>query len=360
MEISSLVIKKEVHQFISMSLMDFFIYLYLGKYSLLQFVDYLYTTIFIRSLFDMSKESLTFAKTTITIMLTNELVDRYVNFYTDFAFKRLFKTETNKDLLITFLNALLDGEEKIKDLYYLSVDELGIIDHSYMLEVCCENEKGERFIIEMQKAEQQFFKDRSVFYSTFPIRDQAKRGKLWNFQLKAVYTIGILDFCFDDTDPEYFHHEVKLMDTKTKEVFFDKLTYIYLEMPKFTKTLSELETLFDKWLYAIRHLPDLMERPKELYEAVFERFFEQAEIAKFNRQELQNYEYSLKNFWDWYSIMQTAENKSRAEGLAKGRAEGAEEKNKENARKMRLKGYPVNEISDITGLSIEEIERLQP
>lgn len=293
-------------------------------------------------------------------MATNELVDRYVNFYTDFAFKKLFGTETNKSLLISFLNALLDGKEVIKDLTYLNAEQLGMTEYERgaIFDVYCENEKGERFIIEMQKAEQQFFKDRSVFYSTFPIRDQAKRGKLWNFQLKAVYTIGILDFCFDDTDPEYFHHEVKLMDTKTKEVFFDKLTYIYLEMPKFTKTLSELETLFDKWLYAIRHLPDLMERPKELYEAVFERFFEQAEIAKFNRQELQNYEYSLKNFWDWYSIMQTAENKSRAKGLAEGRAEGAEAKNKENARKMKQKGYPVNEISDITGLSIEEIESL--
>ena len=297
-------------------------------------------------------------------MATNELVDRYVNFYTDFAFKKLFGTETNKSLLISFLNALLDGKEVIKDLTYLNAEQLGMTEYERgaIFDVYCENEKGERFIIEMQKAEQQFFKDRSVFYSTFPIRDQAKRGKLWNFQLKAVYTIGILDFCFDDTDPEYFHHEVKLMDTKTKEVFFDKLTYIYLEMPKFTKTLSELETLFDKWLYAIRHLPDLMERPKELYEAVFERFFEQAEIAKVNRQELQNYEYSLKNFWDWYSIMQTAENKSRAKGLAEGRAEGraegAEAKNKENARKMKQKGYPVNEISDITGLSIEEIESL--
>ena len=293
-------------------------------------------------------------------MATNELVDRYVNFYTDFAFKKLFGTETNKSLLISFLNALLDGKEIIKDLTYLNAEQLGMTEYERgaIFDVYCENEKGERFIIEMQKAEQQFFKDRSVFYSTFPIRDQAKRGKLWNFQLKAVYTIGILDFCFDDTDPEYFHHEVKLMDTKTKEVFFDKLTYIYLEMPKFTKTLSELETLFDKWLYAIRHLPDLMERPKELYEAVFERFFEQAEIAKFNRQELQNYEYSLKNFWDWYSIMQTAENKSRAKGLAEGRVEGAEAKNKENARKMKQKGYPVNEISDITGLSIEEIESL--
>lgn len=305
-------------------------------------------------------------------MAIDDLFDRYVNFYTDFAFKKLFGTEANKELLVSFLNALLDGKENIEDLTYLNAEQLGMTEYERgaIFDVYCKNEKGEHFIIEMQKAQQQFFKDRSVFYSTFPIRDQAKRGKLWNFQLKAVYTIGILDFCFDDTDPEYFHHEVKLMDTKTKEVFFDKLTYIYLEMPKFTKTLSELETLFDKWLYAIRHLPDLMERPKELYEAVFERFFEQAEIAKFNRQELQNYEYSLKNFWDWYSIMQTAENKSRAEGFEKGRAEGfekgcekgreegREEERLENARKLKALGVDPSIIAQGTGLSIEEIADL--
>ena len=243
-------------------------------------------------------------------MAIDDLIDRYVNFYTDFAFKKLFGTEANKDLLISFLNALLDGKENIKDLTYLNAEQLGMyeFERKAVFDVYCENERGERFIVEMQKAEQQFFKDRSVFYSTFPIRDQAKRGNSWNYQLKAVYTIGILNFCFDDTDPEYFHHEVKLMDTKSKEVFFDKLSYIYLEMPKFTKSLSELNTLFDKWLYAIRHLSDLLERPKELYEAVFERFFEQAEIAKFNRQERQGYEDSLKNFRDWYSIMETTKN----------------------------------------------------
>lgn len=313
-------------------------------------------------------------------MAIDDLIDRYVNFYTDFGFKKLFGTEANKDLLISFLNALLDGKETIKDLTYLNAEQLGMSEYERhaVFDVFCENEKGERFIIEMQKAEQQFFKDRSVFYSTFPIRDQAKRGKKWDFQLKAVYTIGILDFSFDDTDPEYFHHEVKLMDTKTKEVFFDKLTYIYLEMPKFTKTLSELESLFDKWLYAIRHLSDLLERPKELYEAVFERFFEQAEILKFNRQERQAYEYSLKNYRDWYSIMKTAKNKSRAEGraeglaegLAKGRteglaegraeglAEGRAEERLENARSMKSLGVSFDIISQVTGLSLEDIEDL--
>lgn len=292
-------------------------------------------------------------------MAIDDLLERYANFYTDFAFKKLFGTEANKELLVSFLNALLDGKENIQKLTYLNSENLGTteFDRKAVFDVYCENEKGEKFLIEMQKAEQQFFKDRSVFYSTFPIRDQAQKGN-WDYQLKAVYTIGILNFSFDDADPEYFHHEVKLMDTKTKEVFYDKLTYIYLEMPKFTKTVDELENMFEKWLFAIRHLPDLLERPSNLSEAVFVRFFEQAEIAKFNRKERLEYEDSLKAYRDWYSIMKTAKDKSRAEGLAEGRAEGRAEGIRTTAANMKKKGLDNNFIAEMTGLPVEEIERL--
>lgn len=254
------------------------------------------------------------------------LEDRYVNFYTDFAFKKLFGTEVNKELLRSFLNSLLAGQEVITDLTYLNNEQLGRLaaDRKAVFDVYCENERGERFIVEMQKAEQQFFKDRSVFYSTFPIREQAQPGKNWNYRLKSVYTIGILNFSFDDTDPEYYHHEVKLMDTKTKKVFYDKLTFIYLEMPKFTKTESQLETMFDKWLYAIKHLPDLLNRPKALYEKVFEQFFRAAEIAKFTWKEMEEYEGSLMDYWDWCSVFETAKDKSFTQGMAEGMEKGIE------------------------------------
>lgn len=103
--------------------------------------------------------------------------------------------------------------------------------------------------------------------------------------------------------------EVKLMDTHTKEVFYDKLTYIYLEMPKFRKTEQELVTDFDKWLYAIKNLATLMERPAALQDAIFQRFFEQAEIAKFNSNDLRSYRESQKDFWDMCAVTETAEKK---------------------------------------------------
>ncbi len=251
--------------------------------------------------------------------------ERYVNFYTDFAFKKLFGTEMNKELLVSFLNSMFDGKEVIQDLNYLNVGHLGhaAAERKAVFDVYCENEKGEKHLIEMQKTNQDYFKDRSIYYSTFPIQEQAPQGR-WNFQQTKVYTIGILNFTFDDTDNEVLHHEVKLVDLHSQDVFYDKLTYIYLEMPKFHKTEAELVTIFDKWLYAIKNLATLMERPAVLQEAVFRRLFEQAEIAMFDPTELRSYRESQKDYWDLCAVTETAERKGRVEGLIEGESIGLE------------------------------------
>lgn len=285
--------------------------------------------------------------------------ERYINPYTDFGFKKLFGTDMNKDLLISFLNSLLSGEQTVKDVTYLNSEHLGTQepDRKAVFDVYCENEQGEKFLVEMQKGEQQFFKDRSIFYSTFPIREQARKGE-WNYELKAVYTIGILNFSFDKKDEQYFHHEVKLLDTLTKEVFFDKLTFIYLEMPKFNKTENELVTMFDKWMFVLRNLSRLMERPAALQERVFERLFRAAEIAGFNKQELIEYEDSLKAFRDWFSVISTAEMKGLQKGLQKGIQKGRVEEKTEIARNMKADNIPLSTIIKYTGLTAREIEEL--
>lgn len=277
--------------------------------------------------------------------------ERYANFYTDFAFKKLFGTEANKECLISFLNALFDGKEEIRDLTYLNVEHLGpaASERKAVFDVLCENPHGEKFLIEMQKAEQEYFIDRSIYYSTFPIQEQAPRGK-WNFRLEKVYTIGILNFTFDHTDEEYMHHEVKLMDTRKGTVFYDKLTYVYLEMPKFKKSETELGTFFDKWLFAIKNLYRLLDRPQVLQEAVFKRFFEQAEIANFSLEERRDYRESQKDFWDLFAVTETAEKK--------GRAEGRDERNYEIARDMKKDNMPASVIARYTGLAEDEINSL--
>lgn len=284
-------------------------------------------------------------------MPLTESQERYANFYTDFTFKKLFGTEVNKELLISFLNSLFNGVEVVTDLTYLNVEKMGTVasERKAVFDVYCKNEKGEKFIIEMQKADQAYFIDRSIYYSTFAIQDQAPKGK-WNFKLDKVYTIGILNFIFDDSNPDYMHHEVKLMDVNTKELFFDKLTYVYLEMPKFRKTEDELVTILDKWLYAIKNLDSLMDRPKALVDAVFERFFEQADIANFTKQELRDYRESQKDYWDMYSVVETAENK--------GRAEGERSKAISVATSLLSMDMPLEKIAQATGLTIDEIKSI--
>ena len=291
--------------------------------------------------------------------------EKYVNPFTDFGFKKIFGEEPNKDLLIDFLNQVLPPHHQIKDLTYLNTEHLGIseLDRKAMFDLYCESPSGEKFIVEMQKAKQNFFKDRSVYYATFPIQQQAKRGEVWNYELSAVYFVGILDFVFSENiNNDEVLHEVKLKN-KFGNVFYDKLTFIYLEMPKFTKTLEDLETSFDKWLYVLKHLPRLQERPQKLQERVFSKLFELAQIGKFNQEEMQKYEESLKIYWDIHAVVETAFDEGKVEGFeegeAKGKMEGKIEGKIEVAKNLISLELDNETIYKATGLSVKEIEKLR-
>ena len=163
--------------------------------------------------------------------------------------------------------------------------------------------------------------------------------------MKKVYTIAILDFVFDEdkNEPNKFRYDVKLTEQETKEVFYDKLTFIYLEMPKFNKKIEELETKFEKWLFVLKNLHKLDRVPEKLKESIFLQLFETAEISKFSQQEYQEYENSLKYYRDIKNSLDTAK----------------EEKAVEIAKKMILKGMENSLISEMTGLTEKEINELK-
>ena len=275
--------------------------------------------------------------------------EKYINPFTDFGFKKLFGTEMNKDLLMDFLNELIHSQGKIKEVKYLNPEQLGRSedDRRAVFDIYCETETGETFIVEMQKAKLNFFKDRSVYYASFPIREQGLRGD-WDYRLKAVYTVGILNFVFNESkdDKNYYHSEVKLMDIQKKTVFYDKLTFIYLEMPKFNKNIDELETRFEKWMYVLKNLPKLHDLPPQLQERVFEKIFKVAEIAKLNKQEIAEYEDSLKVYRDWYSVMETAKMEGKIEGKI------------EIALKALEMGMLIEDVCKLTNLSETQIKEL--
>jgi predicted transposase/invertase (TIGR01784 family) len=298
---------------------------------------------------------------------------RYINPYTDYGFKRLFGEEPSKDMLLDFLNELLREQEgHISDLSFLPNENLPLKvgDRKAIFDIYCTNAKGERFIVEMQKAEQKFFKDRTVFYSTFPIQEQAKgKDKTWDFELKHVYTIGILDFTFagDESPSGKFRYDAKICELEDRSVFYDKLTYIYLSMPKFTKGISELETRFDKWMYVIKHLSALDRVPDALREKIFLKFFETAEISKLSTSELKQYESSLNVYRDIVNSINWAEEKGWMKGRDEGKIEGellGIEKGKiegkiEIALQMLSDNESIGKIMRYTGLTESQIEALK-
>ncbi|MBN1969448.1 MAG: Rpn family recombination-promoting nuclease/putative transposase [Candidatus Delongbacteria bacterium] len=300
--------------------------------------------------------------------------EKYINPFTDFGFKKLFGEEANKDLLLDFLNELLKNEQGVITSINFNRSELlgeGKFDRKAIFDIYCENEKGEKFIVEIQKAKQQFFKDRSVFYSTFPIREQAARGD-WDFKLKKVYTIAILDFVFeeDKNDLDKFIYFVKLSDIETSKIFYDKLTFVYIEMPKFKKSVDELETHFDKWLFVLKNLSMLERIPEKLQEKIFLKLFKQAEVAALTSKEQDEYEESLKVYRDLKNVIDTAKDEGFTEGklegeklgIEKGRAEGkAEGENQakiEIAKNLLKNGIDLEIIKITTGLTIDEIRKL--
>ena len=261
-------------------------------------------------------------------MIMKQVEERYISLLTDFGFKRIFGTAMNKDLLICFLNSLFNGKQVVKDVSYLNPEHVGDVytDRRAIFDVYCEGENGEKFIVEMQNAYQTYFKDRALFYSTFPIREQAQK----------------------------IHHHVQLCDTATHKVFYDKLEYIYVEISKFNKPLEELDTLYEKWLYALKNLYKLTQRPKELCDKVFDRLFEEAEIAKFTPQEMREYETSKMAYRDIKNSVDTA----KREGLAEGIEIGMNQKAQDIAKNMLAMGLSAEQVAKATQLPLEIIKNL--
>ncbi len=278
------------------------------------------------------------------------MLEKYIDPFTDFGFKKIFGEEANKDLLMDFLNELITDRGTITELTFLKNEHLGTAqtDRKAIFDLYCQNEQGEKFIVELQKAKQKFFKDRSIYYSTFPIQEQAETGD-WNFKLQAVYTIAIMDFVFEENteEPNKCIYDIRLMDKDTHKVFNDKLRYIYLEMPKFNKTEQDLANKMDKWLFVLKNLAKFQNRPVALQERIFSKLFEIANIAQYSREEQQAYQDSLKYQRDLKNSMDTSFE------------EGEIKKAVKIAKKMLADGLPIATILKYTDLTKEEIEDIR-
>ena len=322
---------------------------------------------------------------------------KFINPFTDVGFKRIFGQEINKDLLIDFLNSLLDGERRVNDIRFLDKELLPAYakDRSLIYDVYCTDDNGEQFIVEMQNREHVNFRERTLYYLSQAISRQGEKGVDWSFDLKAVYGVFFLNFNLAGL-PRKLRTDIVLCDRDTHEPFSDKMRYIFIELPSFVKAEGDCENDFERWIYVLKNMETLQRLPFKARKAVFEKLEEIVDIASMSKEDRLKYDESIKVYRDRMAIMAFerkqgfaegigfAEGMEKgmaqgmaegiaqgiAEGMKKGKAEGIaegmekgmekgqEQERLKNARAMKAAGLAPGLISQITGLTLETVEAL--
>lgn len=286
---------------------------------------------------------------------------RYIDPTTDFGFKRLFGQEESKDILKGFLFDVLHLPAPIADLNYISNEQLPVSEEERwgIYDVYCIDTEGRRFIVEMQRNRQIGFKECLVYYVTFPITQQAEKGKRF-VQLLPIYCVSVLNFRLDE-EPEYLRR-IQLANIANGKVFYDKLTFVIIELPKFDQPLTPEMSREDRWIYLLQHMPALSDVPVELTDEPFIQAFDIARAAALTPDERVVYEQNLKRMRDEHGVLTTAHIEGLEEGLEQGIKQGREEGRREErlqiARAMRASGIDLATIAQTTGLSEQEITEL--
>ena len=282
--------------------------------------------------------------------MPNIIKAKYINLMVDWSFKRVFGTEVNKDILIEFLKVIFP-QFAITDITYIPTEQLGIMeeDRKAIFDVLCKTEDGKTFLVEMQRGAQEHFFERALYYTSFPIMKQGKKaiakedekGKdPWDFSLDGVFFLGVLDFKYEQD--EMTEHRYQLLETKTLKRMTDKLEFVFVEVAKFNKREDELETDLDKWLYLLKNMSTLLERPEALRDRVFGRLFDVAEYARLDDEERKKYVEAMNTTRDTFNMIAYARKQTSYE----------------IARRMIDKGLDMDTILDVTGLTKEDIAKI--
>jgi hypothetical protein len=278
-----------------------------------------------------------------SVVLPDIYERRYIDPTLDFGFKRLFGQEVSKDLLLDFLNSILPDDHQIASLSFRNSERKGAsaFEKDIVIDLLCVSPTGEVFIVEMQRMRQKHFLNRVVFYVCEAIRSQDPRRKKISesgedlrteaekeadaYDLAPVYFVGILNFLYDGKDPQgrvrWFKDELLIRNLglydQNGEPASDIMKYTLVQMPRFTKTESELVTHADKWLFFLKHLKSFGDIPGILREPVFEKAFHTAEVAAMTPDERWAYMRSR----DATLLSEDHTRTERREGKAEGKAE---------------------------------------
>lgn len=285
---------------------------------------------------------------------------RYLNPKADLTFKRVFGE--HPDLVKSFLNALLplEPEENITDIEYLPSEMVpeNPLRKNSIVDVRCKDNKGRYFIVEMQMIWSPEFKQRVLFNASKAYVRQMDSGEKYDL-LQPVYSLNLVNNIFEPELEEYYHY-YRLVHMQYSERVINGLQLVFVELPKFTPHTYSEKKMQILWL---RYLTEIDEKTREVPEELLEnpeikKAVTVLEESAFTPEQLLGYE----KFWDIISVEKTLVSSAERKGKEEGKKEGIEEGKKEEklliASNAKKQGLSLDIISSLTGLSIEEIDRL--
>ena len=282
---------------------------------------------------------------------------KYADLLNDDVFKLVFGQESSKDVMIEFLNQVID-DRTIVDLEFMD-KEMKSMDRKNkdsVYDMFCRTDDGSRIVVEVQRRKQDTYVERTIYYSTFQVRNQVDAGSS-DYAFCPVYVINILDFNIDENKGNPDVKTVfRLREEKTHALLTDKLTFIFLELNKFKKGIDELDgDVLEGMYFCMKNMPRLEACPEVLSHEVFQKMFAVSELLNMDELTRSKVIEKMTTERDLRNQMAYARKEAIAEGLAEGRAEGQREKSIEIARKLLAAGFPKEEVMELTGVAVEDI-----
>ena len=285
---------------------------------------------------------------------------KFVDIKNDLAFRKIFGNENRKEVLISFLNAilLLENEKKIISVDILTPYQLPSLKGGKVtiVDVKAKDQSGKNYIVEMQVAEVDGFDKRVLYYASKSYSSQIERGDLYE-KLNPIFFIGILDF--EVTQNKEYISRHKIIDCETGENYIKDIEFNFIELPKFNKKEHELITIVDQWVYFIKNAEDLQVIPNGVKDEGLINAYEDADKHNWTKDELDAYDYVLMREQDYRGRMSLATRKGIAQGIEKGIEEAIEKRDIDITLKLILRGDTNKEIADITGLAESQIEKIR-
>ena len=273
---------------------------------------------------------------------------KYADLLNDEVFKLVFGRESTKDVMIEFLNQvildrkILDLEFIDKEMHPIERDAKGTV-----YDMFCKTDDGSKIIVEVQRRKQPFYPERALYYSTFQIQRQVEAGAEY-YDFLPVYVVSILDFVMDD-DPQSnaVRTAYRLYEDNSHKLLTDRVTFIFIELPKFTKTVDELDgNILEGMYFCFKNMAELESRPEVLDHHVFTKIFDVTELYNMDQDTRDKVLDNMTTERDLKNQMIYAREEGREEGIALA------------IKNMAESGFNAEQIAEIMKMSVADVQAM--